>query len=836
MAGSFGGTIKLTGESEYSRALKTINSNLRNVSSELKLTSTEFINNGKKIGDLRVQNESLNKKLQEEQNIVKVCTEAIKNFTDQQVKNKDEIDKLKNSLNIEQQALEKMKNSTTSTSSEISKQEKVVADLQSALLKSESTYDSNNSKINDYKIKMNLAKIECSDLSKKIQDNNSILDKTKDNFKDNAKSVNDFANEEENAGKKAITLGDLIKGNLISEGILSGIKGLADAFKSVGSAMLDIGKQAVSGFGEFEQLEGGVQKLFGNDVKDTVIKNANDAFKTAGMSANEYLQTVTGFSKSMIVSLNGDTAKAAKLSDQAIKDMADNVNTFGSDVQSVQNAYGGFAKGQFNMLDNLKLGYGGTKKEMERLLSDAEKLTGKKYDVSNFADITEAIHQIQVASNISGTTQKEAMGTIQGSISSIKSSWSNLITGLATDGANLSQLVTNLFSSIVGDGEGGAINNILKAVNRVVDGVFEALPMMLNEISKYLSSFLKTGSDIISKLVQGFTDNMPMIMNSIIEIINTIISTAIENLPQIIQMGVTMLMSLVQGISQSLPQLIPTIINTVLMITNTLLDNIDLVIDAGIQLLLGLTDGLINALPELIDRIPEIIDKMVVAITENLPKIIDAGMTLLIKLASGIIKAIPNLVSSVPKIFKSLIDGIVKYYSNMFNKGKEILGKIKDGLVDGIKKIPEVGKNLVEGLWNGIKNAKDWVIKKIKGFSSDILDGIKSFFGIHSPSRVFKDEIGTNLAKGIGVGFQEEMVDVNKSIKNSLPTDYDISTNLKVNTATSTNLDRNNISNNISSNNLVDSLKEALNGMCVMIDGEKMGELIINDIEKVVYG
>lgn len=783
MANSFGGSVKLTGESEYVKALRNINSNLKAVSSELKLASTEFNNNGQKIGDLRTQNDALNKKLKEEQNVVKTCAEAIRNFTEQQTKNKSEIDKLKNSLDTEKQSLEKMKNSTSSSNAEISKQEKLVSDLEKELSKAESTYDNNNKKINDYTVKMNTAKSECSDLSKKINDNNSVLDKAGKSFDSDSKSVKDFAKEEENAGQKTLTLGDLIKGNLISEGIIAGIKGLAGAMKSVGSAMIDVGKQAVTGFGEFEQLEGGVKKLFGDDVASTVIANANNAFSTAGMSANEYMETVTGFSKSMIVSLNGDTQKAAKLSDQALRDMSDNANTFGTDMQSIQNAYSGFAKGQFNMLDNLKLGYGGTKTEMERLLKDAEKLTGKKYDVSNFADITEAIHEIQVSSKIAGTTQAEAMGTIEGSIKATKSAWSNLITGLATDGADLSQLVMNLFSSLVGDGDGngGVVNNVLKAVDKVVDTVFEALPMILDGISEQLPAFLESGSKIITKLVDGLTTNMPMIMSAVMEIINMLVSTIIQNLPQILQMGIQLVVSLVQGIAEQLPTLIPQMIDALVLMVTTLLDNIDLIIDAGIQLILGLAEGLINALPDLIDKIPEIIDKLIQAITNNLPKIIEAGIILTVKLAEGLIKAIPQLVSKIPQIFTSLIKGITNYYGKMLNIGKELLGKVKNGIVSGISGLADVGKNLVQGLWNGINNAKDWVLDKIKGFGKSIVNGIKGIFGIHSPSRVMRDEIGVNLAKGIGVGFTSEMDDVNNTIRKALPTDFDLDTKVNLN-------------------------------------------------------
>lgn len=373
MAGSFGGTVKLTGESEYASALKNINSNLKAVSSELKLVSTEFTNNGNKIGDLRSKNDALNKKLQEEQNVVKTCSDAIKDFTEQQSKNKNQIDKLRSSLDIEKTTLDKMKNSTTATSEEISKQEKIVADLSKELSKSESAYDSNSRKINDYKVKLNDAKTQCSDLSKEIQDNNNILSKTKDNFKDNAKSVKDFATEEEKAGNNTLTLGDLIKGNLISEGIIAGIKGLAGAMKTVGSALLDIGKSAIDSYANYEQLIGGVETLF-KDSAGIVEGYANNAYKTAGLSANDYMETVTSFSASLLQSLNNDTAKSAEVADMAITDMSDNANKMGTDMSMIQSAYQGFAKQNYTMLDNLKLGYGGTKSEMERLLKDAQKL------------------------------------------------------------------------------------------------------------------------------------------------------------------------------------------------------------------------------------------------------------------------------------------------------------------------------------------------------------------------------------------------------------------------------------------------------------------------------
>lgn len=821
MAGSFGGTVKLTGESEYASALKNINSNLKAVSSELKLVSTEFTNNGNKIGDLRSKNDALNKKLQEEQNIVKTCSDAIKDFTEQQSKNKSQIDKLKSSIEQEKATLDKMKNSTTATSDEISKQEKIVADLSKELSKSESAYDSNSRKINDYKVKLNDAKAQCSDLSKEIQDNNNILSKTKDNFKDNAKSVKEFATEEEKAGNNTLTLGDLIKGNLISEGIIAGIKGLAGAMKTVGSALLDIGKSAIDSYANYEQLIGGVETLF-KDSSGIVEGYANNAYKTAGLSANDYMETVTSFSASLLQSLNNDTAKSAEVADMAITDMSDNANKMGTDMSMIQSAYQGFAKQNYTMLDNLKLGYGGTKSEMERLLKDAQKISGVKYDISNLSDVYNAIHVIQGELGITGTTAKEASTTIQGSVASMKSAWSNLLTGIADDNADWSTLVNNFVDSVVTAGD-----NLLPRIEVAVEGIglliTDALGLLLEKV-------VPMGMQVIQNLITGISTQLPDIVSSVNNAIGVIINGIIAMLPQILQMGIQIIVSLVQGIAQSLPNLIPQMVDAVITMVDTLLDNIDLIIDAGIQLLIGLADGLIEALPKLIDRIPEIIDKLVQAITNNLPKIIDAGIELTVKLAWGIVKAIPQLVSKIPQIISSLVSGIASYYSKMWDIGKELLGKVKDGITNGISGMLDVGKNLVKGLWNGINNAKDWVLDKIKGFGKSIVNGIKGIFGIHSPSTVFRDEIGVNLAKGIGVGFEDEMGNVNDTIQKSLPTDLDISSNLNLNSNTTGNYG---VSNNYSA--LVDALQDALDGMSFKVDGDKFGELVVDKVERVIY-
>ena len=618
-----------------------------------------------------------------------------------------------------------------------------------------------------------------------------------------------------------LTLGDLIKGNLISEGIIAGIKGLAGAMKTVGSALLDIGKSAIDSYANYEQLIGGVETLF-KDSAGIVEGYANNAYKTAGLSANDYMETVTSFSASLLQSLNNDTAKSAEVADMAITDMSDNANKMGTDMSMIQSAYQGFAKQNYTMLDNLKLGYGGTKSEMERLLKDAQKISGVKYDISNLSDVYNAIHVIQGELGITGTTAKEASTTIQGSVASMKSAWSNLLTGVADDNADWGTLVNNFVDSVVTAGD-----NLLPRIEIAVEGIGL---LITDGLALLLQKVVPMGMQLIQNLITGMANQLPDIIPSINNAMGMIINGIVAMLPQILQMGIQIIVSLVQGIAQSLPTLIPQMVDAVVTMVDTLLDNIDLIIDAGIQLLIGLADGLIEALPKLIDRIPEIIDKLVQAITNNLPKIIEAGIELTVKLAWGIVKAIPQLVSKIPQIISSLVSGIASYYSKMWNIGKELLGKVKDGITNGISGMLDVGKNLVKGLWNGINNAKDWVLDKIKGFGKSIVNGIKGIFGIHSPSTVFRDEIGVNLAKGIGVGFEDEMGNVNDTIQKSLPTDLDVSPNLNLNSNTTGNYG---ISDNYSA--LVNALQDALDGMSFKVDGDKFGELVVDKVERVIY-
>lgn len=724
MASSFGGTVKLTGESEYQKALKGITNNLKVLNSEMKVVTSQYDKNDKSVDNLSQQNEVLNKKIEEQKQKVNTLKEALASAKKETGENSTTTQKWQTDLNNAQAELNKLEHTLSNNKNEIE----------------------------------------------------------------------NFGKAEDIAGEKSTRLGDIIKGNLISSAIIGGIKTLGNAVKEVGSAMINVGKQALNSYADYEQLAGGVETLF-KDNAETVKNYANNAYKNAGLSANDYMETVTSFSASLLQSLNGDTAKSAKVADMAITDMSDNANKMGTDMTMIQNAYQGFAKQNYTMLDNLKLGYGGTKSEMERLLKDAQKISGVKYDISNLNDVYQAIHVIQGELGITGTTAKEASTTIQGSVSAMKSAWQNMLTGIATGNTdNIGNLVNNLADSVI-----TASQNILPRVKEIANGIVAVLPQIIGRINENLPTLLDSGVQILNTLMEGIITNLPAIMTGANQIISTLLSTLVSMLPKIVEMGIQLIVSLVQGIGQQLPTLIPQMIDAIVLMVDSLLDNIDLIIDAGIQLLIGLSEGLIEALPRLIDKIPIIIEKLINAITNNLPKLVEMGITLIVKLAGGLIKAIPQLISKIPEIINSLVNGFKNYFSNM----------------------GEVGKNLVSGIWEGIKNAKDWLIGKVKEWCGNILNGIKSFFGIHSPSKVFKDEIGTNLALGLGEGFSNTMKDVSQEMSNSIPTEFDVKSTVNAGTKSQLNIE-----------NLTSAFITAVRNLNaqIIIDKDVAGRFIIKSV------
>lgn len=487
-------------------------------------------------------------------------------------------------------------------------------------------------------------------------------------------------------------------GSLLGKTLAVSALGMAAGqLKMLGS----VARASISEGANLEQTIGGIETLFGTSA-DLMRSYAQDAFRTAGVSANEYMNQVTSFSASLIGSLNGNTAEAARQSDQIMRAMADNSNKMGTDIQAIQNAYQGFAKGNYTMLDNLKLGYGGTRGEMERLLAKANEYNAKNgkhtnYQIDNFSDIASAIKVIQDELKITGATEVEATTTFSGSMGMMKASYSDFLGALST-GGDIKTPLQNMMTSA---------RAFSQQALRMIQNVLRQLPGAIREL-------------------------VPMLVPLITELLGSLRTTLQENLPELLQAGVTLLEGLIQGVSEALPMLVDTFINLAMTALTTLVDNLPKFIDMGLNLLMSLVDGVLDNLPKLIDAAIRAITGFIDGIVSRLPDIIQKGIELIVKLGVGIVKAIPKLVQQLPKIWDSI---------------KTSFKNVKWG---------ELGKSLLEGLWNGILSLGKWLWDMISSFFGWIFDKIKAFFGINSPSRLMRDEIGRFLPMGIAVGVDDE--------------------------------------------------------------------------------
>lgn len=445
-------------------------------------------------------------------------------------------------------------------------------------------------------------------------------------------------------------------------------------------------KAAVDSYANYEQLVGGVETLF-KESGDKVLAYANKAYETAGMSANAYMETVTSFSASLLQSLGGDTAAAAEKADQAIIDMADNANKMGSSMESIQNAYQGFAKQNYTMLDNLKLGYGGTKEEMARLLEDATKISGVEYDLSSYADVVDAIHVIQEEMGIAGTTAKEASSTIQGSASAMKSAWQNVLTGLADPEQDIGALIGKWGDSVLTFADNiiprieQTLTGIGTMIEKIVPPIVEKIPQLIVNV---LPGLVTAGASIVSALAQAITSAMPEVLQIGIDLLMQFLTGFTQNIDSVISTATEIITTLVDGISSALPILIPAAVDAIVALAEALVNpgNITMMIESALALLQALADGLLEAIPKLTESAPEIIKSLYTAFIDNLPVILDTGITLLLALIDGILSALPELIGAIPEILQAISDAFAKY--DWLYIGAEILVKIGDGILNGV--------------------------------------------------------------------------------------------------------------------------------------------------------
>lgn len=559
-------------------------------------------------------------------------------------------------------------------------------------------------------------------------------------------SVKNMNESMKDATNSASKMSSVMKG--IGSSAIKVGKGLAVAGAAAATAVTALVSKSVGAFSDYEQLTGGVETLFGaggrsveeyaqsvsksvSDIQgkydslmsaqNAVLENANKAYMTAGMSANEYMDTVTGFSASLISSLGGDTNKAADYANSALVDMSDNANKMGTDMESIKNAYQGFAKQNYTMLDNLKLGYGGTQEEMKRLLSDAEKLTGQRYDISSFADITQAIHAIQTQMDITGTTAKEASTTISGSWGSLKAAFQNVLVGLTTGGDMFDQSLDALINTAVTFGQNiipaikGALNGIGYLIEGLAPVIGETIPPLINDLAPTLAN---SAVSLISSLANGLTQNATQFSECLSNIIIVAVAGISTVVPQLLDAASKIVSNLMQGLTNSMPQIVNGAVTLVEGLVNGLVNNIPLLIMGAVQLVASLANGLIANLPRIIDAGVNLITGIVSASYSMMPQIIQNGMQLVVNLAVGLVRAIPQLIAALPRITGAIVKGFKSV--NWFDLGLQLIKSIWEGI-----------KSIGSEMWNGVKEKTSELWGGVKNVVSEKLNNIKSAYDAH---------------------------------------------------------------------------------------------------------
>ena len=692
MASSFGGTVKLSGESEYRQALRQITSNLKLVSSEMAKVSAEYGKNDTSVEGLTAKNRELNK----------------------------QIDEQKNKVNI----------------------------LKDALAQSQKETGNNSATTQKWQIDLNKAEAELIKLTKEVQSNEEKMRNSQTSIDGASSSVREFANDADSTSKSVFSLGDMIKANLISEAIIGGVKSLGSALKnSIGSVtglisemqeynsdLSKLEQNAISSGNSVEGMKDNMYDLVAMTGETDSSIEALSNLMEAGFEEEGMQSAIDGLSGAIVKF--PDTLKIESLSDSLQETLA-------TGATGATGQFGELIERMGGNLDEFNTGLANCTSEAER-----QQYALNWLSQSGLAELNEEYHKNNQATiDLSVADQKltDSKGKLATALTStVGPALATAKNGLADLGNALASSLS-MFAS--GDVEGGT------------QLISNALTSLVSDISAMLPQMLTLGTNLIQGLLGGIQEALPELLPVVVETITTLAEFIVENLPLIIEVGIEILLALIQGISESLPTLIPTIIDSLLTIVDTLLNNIDMIVDAGIQLTLGLLNGLMNALPQLIDRLPEIIDKIVMALTNNLPKIIEMGITLVLQLAAGLIQAIPQLVSKVPEIITSLVNAFKNLLSNFL----------------------DIGKNIVEGIWDGISNGFDWIKEKIKDWVGNVIDFFKDLLGIHSPSKVFSDTIGSNMALGIGEGFSKEMVSVRDSMAKAIPTNFDLGVNTSIN-------------------------------------------------------
>lgn len=856
--------LEVSGEKEYRAACKGINTSLREIGSELKLVTAEYATNASSMEALTSKQDILKRTLEEQAKKAELAETALRNYRANGIEETNPAyQRMQTNLNNVRTEMARTQNQIDAISDSLNESvpahEQFVAaaadaDAQlgvlGAKLKSVSAdYANNADSAEAMHAQMTVLKEIYDEQSRKVTELEKAYQAASAEYGENStqalnlkKSLYECSAEMKSTKNQIDKLDDGLKSNsettqkakvdweALGGAVAKGAKalgvGMAALATAAAAGAYKLGTAVVESYGEYEQLAGGVETLFGSSsqtvddyaasigssvenikkfqaenglavdgiigpmtqgvidekyksltntvrsAQDIVMKDAANAFSTAGLSANEYMETATGFAASLINGLGGDTVKAAELTNKAILDMADNANKTGTDMSSIQNAYQGFAKGNYTMLDNLKLGYGGTNEEMVRLINDSGILNEKisSMDGITFDQVISAIHAVQDGMGMSGVSADEAINTIQGSMGALGAAFDNLLTGLGTTDADIQALVGNVAEYL-----GYVINNITPVIENIVAALPTLFDAVIENIAGMLPVVVETATTLFNSLLSTLIALIPELTPAAVDMVMSLVDTIIANLPLLIDGAVQLVGALVSGIGTALPTLIPAAVQMITEIITGLIEAIPMLIEAADDIILGLADGLLAALPDLIAAIPQIIIGMQAAFWDAIPDLVDTGIQLLSALVGNIPAIIDAIVTAIPDLIMGVIANILDHIPDFVEAGVELLlglvgnvGAIIMGLVEAvpaiitglfnaftdsanIAKIGEAGaqlwNGLVEGISNALSNAKDAVVSAFSG----VIDWVKELFGIHSPSTVFAS-IGDFLLKGLGQG------------------------------------------------------------------------------------
>lgn len=549
---------------------------------------------------------------------------------------------------------------------------------------------------------------------------------------------------DDKATSKVAAIGNSIKGGL-GTAAKAGVAALGAALASAATGTVALGKAALESYSQYEQLVGGVDKLF-QDASPKLQEYAANAYQTAGMSANRYMEQATSFSAALINSLGGDTQKAADMADVAMRAMSDNVNTFGSSMEDVQNAFQGFSKQNFTMLDNLKLGYGGTKQEMQRLISDANEYAasiGEASDLSidSFADIVQAIELIQEKQNIAGTTAREAATTIEGSVSMAKAAWQNWVTELGKDNADMGKLTTQLVDSVT-TAASNIVPRIAVIAGAAMAALSEQLPSAVEQIGASLSGYAPTLGESVMSLI-GTVAQMAMeyAPTALLAIVGAITAFLTEYAPTLLQASMTMFLSIVQAIIDSGPQIMDALMVVLQSLVQVCINNMPAMASAAHDLIWMLLQAIVDYGPQILVQLLLLLASLVVAIGMKVGEFFDGGGQLIEGLLMGA---------------QAFFDQVSAWFGSI---GDMIMGAIGD--VGSL--LYETGANLVNGFINGVQSMANSLIESVKGPIEGAIQGAKNLLGIASPSKVFR-QIGRYTSKGLALGILDDSQKVDSAI------------------------------------------------------------------------